>query len=135
MIYQITSEAWKGFIEIEFSATGFMTRTDTTNAELSETQQIWFLKKMPREFCELERVIKGTTARITIIDREITFNDIWEKFDYKVGKKEAQAKWNKMPKAEQIKAFNYVQKYKAKKIDTQAQLYLASYLNKERWND
>ena len=135
MIYQITSEAWPGYIEIEFNKDGFMIRTDTTNAELSEKQQIWFLQKMPREFSELHRVIAGTTAKLTALVKEITFEEIWEKYDFKVGKKEALAKWNKMPKAEQIKAFNYVQKYKAKKLDTQAQLYLASYLNKERWND
>ncbi|MEI6061726.1 MAG: hypothetical protein WCR72_13530 [Bacteroidota bacterium] len=135
MIYQITSSTWTGYIEIEFNANGLMTRTDLTNAELTDAQQIWFLKKMPREFSELQRVITGTQAKLTAITTEISFEDMWEKFDYKVGKKEALAKWNKMPKAEQIKAFNYVQKYKAKKLDTQAQLYLASYLNKERWND
>lgn len=135
MIYQITSEAWKGYIELEFNDMGYMARTDTSHAELSETQQKWFLNKMPRELSELERVIKGTTARITTIEKEISFADIWEKYDYKVGRKEALAKWNKMPKAEQIKAFNYVQKYKAKKPDAQALLYLASYLSKERWND
>ena len=110
-------------------------RTDLTNADLTEKQQIWFLQKMPREFSELQRVITGTSAKLTAITKEITFDDIWEKFDYKVGKKEALSRWNKMPKAEQIKAFNFIQKYKARKSDTQAQLYLASYLNKERWND
>jgi hypothetical protein len=135
MIYHITSPAWPGYIEIEFNDHGLMTRTDLTNATLSEDQQKWFLIKMPREQSELQRVIEKTSATITEMKTEITFEDMWNRYDYKVGKQEAQAKWNKMTKPEQIKAYNYIPKYKSRKLESQAMLYLASYLNKARWND
>jgi hypothetical protein len=135
MIYHITSIAWTGYIEAEYNELGYMRRVDLSNAELSEEQQKWFLNRMPRELSELQRVIAGSSAKITDIKKEITFQEMWDRYAYKTGRKEAEAKWNKMPKSEQIKAFDFVPKYLAKKLETVPQLYLASYLNKERWND
>ena len=135
MIYQITSPSWQGYIELEYNELGYMRRVDLGNAELSEQQQQWFLNRMPRELAELKRVIEGTTATLTEIKKEISFREMWDKYNYKTGRKEAETKWNKMPKSEQIKAYDFVTKYLAKKLDNIPQLYLASYLNKERWND
>ena len=80
-------------------------------------------------------MIAGTSARLTEVVSEVTFEMIWNRYDYKVGKKEAMAKWSRMTRPEQWKAYNFVARYKSRKPDGQAQLYLASYLNKERWND
>lgn len=136
MIYQITSSVWKGYIEIEFNELGFMVRTDTRQADLTETQQMWFLNKMPRELAQLQKVIEGTSATITEIVEEITFADAWKKYhDENGSKKKAQAKWDKMPEAERLKAYNYISKYLAKKPETTPKLYFATYLNEERWNN
>lgn len=136
MIYQITSTSWSGFIEIEFNELGYMTRTDTRQADLTEPQQKWFLNKMPRELAELQRVINGTTAVLTEIKQEVTFADAWKRYhDENGSKKKAEAKWNKMPKAEQLKAFEYIPKYLAKKPEAVPKLYFATYLNEERWNN
>lgn len=136
MIYQITSTSWPGYIEIEFNELGYMTHTDTRQAELTETQQKWFLNKMPRELAELQRVIAGTTAELTEIKQEITFQEAWLKYHDELGsKKKAEIRWNKMPAAEQLKAFNFIQKYLVKKPDTVPKLYFATYLNEERWNN
>lgn len=136
MIYQITSTSWTGYIEVEYNELGYLVRSDTRTAELSEGQQKWFLNRMPRELAELQRTIAGSTATITEIKRSVTFDEAWKLFHDEFGsKKKAQAKWLKMPEAETLKAYDYIKKYLAKKPETIAKMYFVTYLNAELWNN
>ena len=136
MIMQITSTSWSGYIEVEYNQLGYLVRSDTRNADLTEAQQKWFLNRMPRELSELQRTIAGSTAVITEINRTVTFDDAWKMYHDEFGsKKKALAKWNKMPEAETLKAFDYIKKYQTKKPDGVAKMYFLTYLNAELWNN
>jgi hypothetical protein len=136
MIYHITSTSWNGYIELEFNELGLMTRSDITQAGLNEAQQIWFLKNC-RELSELQRVIKGTTATLTEVKEEITFDKFWERYNEKIksSKKKALTTWLRLPKPEQIKAYNHIKKYEANISPGVAKKYAETYLNAELWNN
>ena len=137
MIYQITSDTWTGYIEIEFDLNGYMVRTDTTHATLTEPQQKWFLVKMPRELSELQRVITGTSAKLTEIKREVGFDEIWERYDLKVrsSKKKSLAIWNRMGSAQRLKCFDFIKKYEANIPNGVSKKNFETYLNAEQWNN
>jgi len=137
MIYHITSTSWAGYIEIEFNELNLMTRTDITNADLSEKQQLWFLRKMPRELIELQNVIDKSTAKITEVKQEVTFDLFWNRYDEKIrsSKKKALTTWNRLRKDDQVKAFNYIKKYEGSMAPGVAKKYAETYLNAELWNN
>lgn len=137
MIYHIISTSWNGYIEIEFNELGLMTRTDTKAAELSEAQQIWFLKKMPRELSELQRVIEGTTAKLVEFKKEITFEEFWLRYDNKIrsSKKESLKIWNKLDIENQRKAFEFIKKYEMAMPTGVNKKNCETYLRQEQWNN
>jgi len=137
MTYQITSDTWRGYIEIEFDALGYMVRTDLTNAELTENAHRWFLNKMPRELAGLTRVIEGTSAKLTEIKKEVTFDDIWNRYDLKIrsSKKKSLAVWNRMNSSQRQKCFDFIKKYEANIPAGVPKKNFETYLNAEQWNN
>ena len=132
--YHLTSTAFTGYVSIVFGDNGLLQSTDMSTATLSEQQQRWFLHNIPSVEADLQRIIASSdTAKIMEVKQEVTFEDFYRRYGNKVGKKEAQRKWARMSKAEQIKAYNFIPKYLQGL--TVAMMYPASYLNAERWND
>jgi len=74
---------------------------------------------------------------VTEIDQNITFDKFWNRYDDKLNssKKKTQVKWNKMPAAEQAKAFRYIGKYFASIPSGTRKKYAETYLNAELWNN
>ena len=134
--YIMTSTAFEGEVFFEFNELQLLTKYDLSGAILTETQQVYLLKNMPRDLSELQAFIKSTkTAEIKPF--EITFKTFWDKYDEKLcsSKKKAEAKWNKMPKAEQMKAFKGIAKYVQHLPSGTRKKYTETYLNAELWNN
>jgi hypothetical protein len=136
--YQLTSNAFTGFVDLYFNELGLLVEFSLKSAELSEKQQVWILKNMPRELAEINRVIADSkTAKLTEIKLEITFEMFWQKYDDKQvsSKKKAAAKWNKMTKTDQLKAFNFINTYFNNISGGTRKKYAETYLNAELWNN
>lgn len=137
-IYSLTSEGFTGEVIFEYNEAGLLEKYDISSADLSEDQQIWMLKRLPRELAELDRIIKGTkSAKLTEISRDVTFEMFWNKYNEKErsSKKRTLQKWNRMGKAEQAKAYGYIQKYLNSIAVGVAKKYAETYLNAELWNN
>lgn len=137
-IFSLSSSAFSGEVLFEFNETGLLEKYDKSGATLSEPQQKWILKSLPRELAELERVIAGTsTAKLTEIVQDITFDMFWNKYDEKdrSSKKRTLSKWNKMSKTQQVKAYFYIPKYFNSIPSGVAKKYAETYLNAELWNN
>jgi hypothetical protein len=79
--YLFTSPTFTGEVEFIFNDAGLLVSFDTKRAELSEVQQIWILKLMPRELCELQRVLGDSkTATLTEIKQEVTFEMFYARY-------------------------------------------------------
>ena len=137
MTFHITSSSWTGYIEVEYNELGYLVHSDIRNAELSETQQKWFLNRLPRELAELKRTIDGTTATIEEVTQVITFTMFWDRYNEKIrsSKKKAITTWNRMAVPEHIKAYNFIKKYEANIPTGVAKKYAETYLNAELWNN
>jgi len=136
--YQLTSTAFEGFVDIYFNELGLLTEFSTKEAQLSEKQQIWLLKQMPRELSELQNVIKGSgSAVLTEIKQEISFEAFWNKYDDKQmsSRKKTLVKWNKMSDTERLKAYNFISLYFSGIAPGTRKKYAETYLNAELWNN
>lgn len=134
----LTSVAFTGEVVLNFNDFGLLTGFDTQGAELTEAQQIYFLKRLPKELSAIERLLAGSnTAKLTEINTEVSFDMFWNRYNEKVrsSKKKAYARWVKMPQAEQIKAYNYINKYNRSLGTGIARKYAETYLNAELWNN
>jgi len=136
--FTFTSEMFKGEVYFEYSDL-YLTKYDASEAELSTTQLVHLATHLPRTINELMDF--NDTLKAGKIDEiqgkvEITFDMFWGKYPNKLGsKKRALAKWNRMGKIEQIKAYQFIHKY-TKSIPQGINMqYGESYLNAERWNN
>lgn len=136
--YQLTSDAITGFVDFFFDDMGYLVKFDISQAELSQEQQIFILKKLPREIEELQNVIgKSPSAKLTEIKFEVTFEAFWNKYDDKQmsSRKKTLLKWNKMSDTDRLKAFNFISLYFSGIAPGTRKKYAETYLNAELWNN
>ena len=134
--FSITSDKFTGEIILTYND-AFLLTTIQLNAELTEGQHIWFLKNLPREIIELEEMKKkSTTVNVIEIPVEITFEMFWSKYDEKIrsSKKRALLKWNRMTRADQIRAYNFIDNYNRIRGNAEKK-YAETYLGAEMWNN
>jgi len=135
--FTLTSDKFKGEVLFEFSDL-ILTKYDISGAELSEEQIIYIAKNIPKELAEAIALFSGLdTAKFTEIKQEITFEMFWNKYDDKVNssRKRTKIKWDKMKINEQLKAFNFIQKYFNSVPFGTRKKYAETYLNAELWNN
>ncbi len=136
--YSLTSTAFEGEVIFTFNDSGLLESFDSSGAELSEKQQVFMLKELPRELCEVKRVLGGSvSAKLTEIKQEVTFEMFWSRYDEKIrsSKKKSLAKWSRMSRSQQSKAFYFISKYEMSILQGVAKKYAESYLNAELWNN
>jgi len=131
--FHLTSLAFDGFVEFVFSDNGLLERYDI-QANLSEKQQIYVLKHLPREIRELD-AFKSETSAITEVTMDVTFDQFWNRYDEKIrsSKKKTLLRWNKMSKGEQFRAFRFISKYESNILPGTAKKYAETYLSAELW--
>ncbi len=133
--YLLTSSQFTGSVTLRYNAEGAFEGVEV-NATLTEAQRAWLLQKTPANEADLCRVLgNSTTAKLTKI--EVTFALFWDKYNDKVhsSRKRTLAKWDRMPKAEQVKAYNYVGFYLSTLRKWQERKNAETYLNAELWNN
>ena len=132
-IYQLTSPTFNGYIEFVFDDNSLLS-SYAIHAELSEKQQIYILKNMPREILELDK-LKSNTVTLTEVNQEVNFDMFWNRYDEKIrsSKKKAMARWSKMTQGERLRAFRFISKYESNILPGTAKKYAETYLNAELW--
>jgi hypothetical protein len=134
-IFHLSSIAWSGYIEFIFNDPGLLDKMEN-HADLSEKQQIFLLKNMPREISELEK-LKTANVTITEVKQEITFDMFWIRYDDKLNssKKRTERKWQKMNDADRVRAFYFIPRYFSNIPAGTRKKYAETYLNDELWNN
>lgn len=78
------------------------------------------------------KVCKDNNIKVIEIDREITFEEWYKEYNYKVDKQPALKYWNKMPKEKKIRAFDFIKQYDSQlKLSGLAKKYPVTYLRSE----
>ncbi len=131
----LTSVTFTGYIEFNFNDNDLLEKMEI-HADLSEKQQIYLLKNMPREIIELDK-LKSSTVTIAEINQDVTFDMFWNRYDEKIrsSKKKALSKWNKMILSDRIRAFRFITKYESNILPGTAKKYAETYLTAELWNN
>lgn len=77
------------------------------------------------------------TGKLTEVTLNITFEMFWNRYDDKVlsSRRKTEARWNRMTKADQIKAFNFINRYEQNIPTGTRKKYAETYLNSEIWNN
>lgn len=137
--YSITSEKIQGEILVSFDEQGGLMNVDMSGAVMSRQQKNWFLYNQPtteERLFGLQRLSKWMKVML-VPEKEISFDMFWQRYDDKVNssKKRTKAKWDKMTKSEQRKAYNYINKYFASIPQGTRKKYAETYLNAELWNN
>jgi hypothetical protein len=136
--YQLTSESFSGAIDLFYNDLELLEKYDISNATLSEQQQVWILKYLPRELAEMTKLTASTpTLKLTEVKDDITFEMFWKRYDDKVAssRKRTLKLWNRMPAAERQKAYNYINRYMQSLPPGTRKKYAETYLNAELWNN
>ena len=135
--YLFTSTRMEGEIELVYAENGYLMQYDC-RAKMTDEQHYWFLKKMPRTIEDLIEYVKDVPT-ITLVEKkkEITFLDFWNSYNDKLNssKKRTEKAWEKMTKANQIAAYNFIPKYIAHLPPGVRKKYAETYLNAELWNN
>jgi len=135
--YLLTSTKWSGEIELRYDDDGYLLSYDN-RAGLDDRQRYWFLDNMPREVITLQNLVAAaTTAKLTEVKVEVTFELFWSRYDDKVNssKKRAEAKWRQMSKGEQLRAYMHIPRYFANIPHGTRKKFAETYLNAELWNN
>lgn len=134
--FAIYSTNFEGSITLSYNEQGRVIKMEI-DAQLSEQQHAFFFSVFPAEIAQLEQLKILKSVKIIEVLQEVTFEQFYEAFGNKVGKVKAENVWKRLSRAEQLKAFNHLPKYKnyLKLNPGIAHLYPATYLNQKRWND
>lgn len=132
--YIITKSTFEGRIVLDY--TGGIIECVKNESKMNDQQVRFLFKSLPILEEEMSAFVKNYDLVVVEQIREVHFDDFYEAFGNKVGKLKAQRAWESMSKADQLKAFMYIPKYKSIiKTKQVAMLYPATYLNQKRWED
>lgn len=133
MRYIITSQKFSGEIEIRFNTEGVLNGFDV-RAILPPSMLTFFVKNLPYTEDNIS-IYKSETATIKMIPDDLTFENFWKRYNYKVGhKKKAEAIWNKMSDAEKMKSLSWIPAYDQQVAFLRvAKLYPETYLSQKRY--
>jgi hypothetical protein len=133
-IFEIKSDKFTGAVMLKFNDDGKFCSIDFSGSGVSYDQMVWFLRHLPKTADEI-KCYSGTTF-VEILD-SVTFDAFWNKYDDKARSSKVKTKrvWDKMSRAEQVKAYNYIERYVRNIPPTVCKKYATTYLNDQLWNN
>lgn len=132
----MTSEIFTGSVTFEYGESGKLERF-SIDAQLLDDHLRWLGYNMPWYESDIERFCRLTDKLIfSLTDREITFEMFWNRYNDKSrsSRKKTEQKWNKLTKADQVKAYCYIPVYLKNKGEAGLK-YAETYLHAELWNN
>lgn len=136
--YCITSHLYEGEIMITYNDNGMLLDCNFNNSTLTERQQSWILRHLPLRQDKLHTLFdKEPLLILQEMDITVSFDDFWNRYDDKLNssKRRCLVKWNRMSKAEQVRAYNYITCYFSNLPSGVRKKYAETYLNAELWNN
>lgn len=142
MKYLLSSKKWGNMASFEYDENGVLTVFKVEGN--INVDQIGFLAKnaVQKKFLFEELVpflkVKDNSIEIEEVLGDLSFENFWEQYDYKKGKKSrVQKKWEAMDDANKFKALKYIKKYNFYLAERRhmEKKYPETYLNTAEWNN
>lgn len=133
-VFEITSTKFTGKVIVKFNDEDCFAGIDFSEADISFEQVKWFLKKLPANSRSM-----GMYAGLDVseVRETIDFAAFWNLYNDKARSSRVKTErvWNRMSRAEQVKAYNYVPKYFQSIPGGVMKKYATTYLNDQLWNN
>lgn len=132
----MTSHKIDGHISFNYNEAGIIEQLEISGT-LTDKQYVWLFSRFPWQYDQLPAFSRqAPDAVFTETEREITFQMFWDRYNDKVrsSKKKTKDKWDKMSKAEQVKAYLFIPIYFRTKGSAEKK-YATTYLEAELWNN
>jgi hypothetical protein len=135
MIYQYHSTLFGSDVQVSYNQhgllCGFTVLTRDVEKINSQTDQF---KNYYREE-DFVNNAKQHKLKVVKIEREVSFEMFWDAYKQKdCGRTKAEQTWNKMSKADQVEAFEFIPAFNGiLKNSGTAKPYATTYLNQKRW--
>lgn len=101
-----------------------------------QIKTIEFIARSCQSVVALKTLAKTHRWQLSQITGVVSFEDFWEAYNYKVGKKEAKDKWNKLKSNEQRRAYDFIGKYNNEvKTTGLGKKYPKTYLHTKIWEE
>jgi hypothetical protein len=110
-LFQITSPGFTGYAELVYDDKGVIQIIDFSNAEMNDMQMLQFKDRITIQVNNLASGFKNTRVTIVEKDYEVTFEQFWKKYNKKINKKRTQPLWDRLSKADQVKAYTGITPY------------------------
>jgi hypothetical protein len=136
--YSLTSTTFEGEVIFVFNDENLLQSFDQSGAKLTEAQQVFLLRKLPRDLVDIKEFMKSSpTAVFTETRQDITFEMFWNLYNEKIrsSKKRTLKAWQRLTVADQSKAYNFIRKYESSLYPGTQKKYAETYLNAELWNN
>ena len=114
---------------------------EVCDGQLRDDQLKWLFSRFPVNENDMKTLwmVNEKYTKVFMIEvspADLSFEALWNLYGYKESQKDAEKSFNKLSEEQKIKCFIQVPKYKKKIAKTGvAQALLATWLNKERFND
>jgi hypothetical protein len=134
--YSLTSQAFTGEVIFVFNDFNLLESFDTSGAQLSEKQQIFILRELPRELSEMQKVLgNSNSAKLTEVSVDITFETFWKRYRAPLNSKKKLAEncWKRLSQARRNLAYNFIPIYESRMEPGVSKLYAETYLNSGPW--
>lgn len=133
-VFEIRSDKYSGKIVVKFGDGDRFGGIDFTEAGLTVEQAAWFLHNLPARTDAM-----GRFAGMDVVEvlESIDFAAFWDRYNDKARSSRVKTErvWNRMSRAEQVKAYNFVPKYFRSIPGGVMKKYATTYLNDQLWNN
>lgn len=131
----LRSDNFDGEIVLEYDFNGCLTKYENL-ADMNEVQLKYFFENFPLNGVKFNWLADNTKLKIERIPADLSFEKLWNLYDYKMGKKDKTiVLWSKMAIFEKIlciQSLKYYDKYRTRKRGLDKQ-YLETYLRNKQW--
>lgn len=140
--YRVTGKQTAIAFIFKYDLNGNLKVFEMVGEPLNEMQKVWLFGTYRFPIDE-EKIILWTKSpdfisrfKVEKIAADLSFERLWEQYNYKMGKKDSEKSFKKLKEPEIIKVFLSLKGYEAHlKRTGQAKAYLATYINKEYYNN
>lgn len=135
-VFEITSTKFTGKVIVKFNDQDCFAGIDFSEADVTVGQVKWFMKGVPANSHAMG-MYAGAGLDVAEICNSIDFTAFWNRYNDKARSSRVKTErvWNRMSRAEQVKAYNYVPKYFQSIPGGVMKKYATTYLNDQLWNN
>ena len=133
-VFEITSTKFTGKVIVKFNEQDCFAGIDFSDSDITVGQVQWFLKHLPATSHAMGVFPEGM---VTEVLESIDFTAFWNRYNDKARRSRVKTErvWNRMSRAEQVKAYNYVPQYFRSIPSGVMKKYATTYLNDQLWNN